>query len=146
VPALPAVHEAAAARLRALQQRYTSGRRLLVEALAARGHPVAVPDLLAALPLTAQSSLYRNLSVLEIAGVVGKVQGEDELNRFELAEDLIGHHHHLLCRRCGRVDDYELPARIERAVASAIPELAGSAGFVVHGHRLDVVGLCATCA
>lgn len=140
------IHESAATRLRSQQQRYTAGRRLLVDALADNGHPLAVPDLLRALPITAQSSVYRNLAVLEIAGVVRRVQGEDELNRFELAEDLTGHHHHLLCSSCGRVADYTLPPRLERAVENAIPEVASTTGFHPRSHRLDLVGLCSACA
>ena len=145
-PELEAIHLAAASRLRAHQQRYTAGRRLLVETMAAHGHPLAVPDLLAALPVTAQSSVYRNLSVLEVARVARRVQGEDELNRFELAEDLTGHHHHLLCTACGKVADYTLPPRLERAVENAIPELASITGFHPKSHRLDLVGLCSACA
>lgn len=106
-----------------------------------------MPELLDALALSAQSSVYRNLSVLELAGVVRRVRGEDELTRFELAEDLTGrHHHHLLCSACGRITDYAPPSRLEQAVQHAMVEVTSQTGFVPQAHRVDLVGLCATCA
>lgn len=59
-------------------------------------HPLSIPELLHATGDVAQSSAYRNLSVLERAGVVAKVVTNDEWARYELTEDLTGHHHHLV--------------------------------------------------
>lgn len=111
-----AMHEAAHERLREDGQVYTSGRRELVGLLAGLGRPVTIPELLDARPKLTQSSLYRNMTVLEQVGVVQRVTGTDERARFELAEELIGHHHHLVCRTCGRVDDFVVPDGAEAAL------------------------------
>lgn len=140
------LHETAAALLGAVGQRYTRGRRGLVDALAGTARPVAVPDLLAAAAGAAQSSAYRNMAVLEAAGVVRRVHGEDGFCRFELAEGLTGHHHHLHCDGCGRVADYTLPEGLERAVERAMAEVTSRTGFRPRDHTLDLVGLCAACA
>ncbi len=63
-PEVSALHQEAAIRLAALDQRYTSSRRALVEALRAAGRPVAVPEILGAAAGVPQSSAYRNLTVL----------------------------------------------------------------------------------
>jgi Ferric uptake regulator family len=63
-----------------------------------------------------QSTTYRNLSVLEQAGVVHRVRGADEFARFELTEELGGHHHHLVCVNCGAVEDFTPPTRFERSI------------------------------
>ena len=76
------VHDAAAARLRVADQRYTSGRRELVELLASTGRPATIPDLLEARPKLTQSSVYRNLAMLEEVGVVQKVVSSDDRARF----------------------------------------------------------------
>lgn len=117
-----------------------------MEALAGAGKPLTIAELLAAQPRAAQSSLYRNVTVLEAAGVVRRVQGEDEFYRFELAEDLTSHHHHLLCETCGSVADYTPPPAVERAVAKAMAEIGDRTGFRPRAHRLDLVGHCPTCA
>src|SRR5690606_30458739 len=81
-------------------QRYTAGRRSLVEVLDQAGRPLTAAEILAAGSLS-QSSAYRNLAVLETCGVVHRVAGSDEFARFELAEGLTDHHHHhLICTAC----------------------------------------------
>ena len=40
----------------------------------------------------------------------------DEFSHFELGEDLTAHHHHLVCTRCGRVDDVTLTDSIEETL------------------------------
>jgi Fe2+ or Zn2+ uptake regulation protein len=66
--------------------------------------------------------------------------------RYELAEDITGHHHHLVCSGCGRVEDLPATAAVEHSVAIAIEEAARRAGFRTEHHRLDLVGLCADCS
>ena len=140
------VHDAAGALLRAADQFYTSGRRELVGLLASIGRPATIPDLLDTRPKLTQSSVYRNLAVLEQVGVVQKVVSSDDRARYELAEDLMGHHHHLICVSCGRVDDFVVPPRAERSVEAVLERAIGATGFRAAGHRLDVVGVCAECA
>ena len=140
------VHDAAGSLLRAADQFYTSGRRELVALLAAVGRPATIPDLLVMRPRLTQRSVYRNLAVLEQVGVVQKVVSSDDRARYELAEDLMGHHHHLICVSCGRVDDFVVSSRAERKVEAVLEEAIGATGFRAVGHRLDVVGTCAECA
>jgi Fe2+ or Zn2+ uptake regulation protein len=134
------VHKATAARMAAADQIYTSGRRELVELLA------TIPELLETRPKLTQSSVYRNLTILEEVGVVQKVVSSDDRARYELSEDLMGHHHHLICLRCGGVDDFVVPARAERNLETVLDQAIATTGFRPSGHRLDVVGLCASCA
>jgi Fur family ferric uptake transcriptional regulator len=141
------LHAVATARLRRVDQRYTSGRRVLVEALLAAGRPVTTAELVAARPELPQSTTYRNLAVLEQAGVVRRVLGTDEYARFELAEELTGnHHHHLVCVSCGAVEDFEPPRRVEQSLADAIGTLTTGTGFRAETHRLDLLGTCGSCA
>jgi Fe2+ or Zn2+ uptake regulation protein len=135
-----------AVRLAALDQRYTGNRRALVTVLAEAERPVNMVEILAAAGRLPQSSAYRNLTVLIEAGVVRRVAGADDLGRFELAEDLSGrHHHHLICESCGTVADVTASPRLERALAEAGEAAAEEAGFVIHDHRIDLVGRCANC-
>jgi Fur family transcriptional regulator, ferric uptake regulator len=139
------VHIMAEQRLRLVDQRYTSGRRALVELLSSAGHPVSIGDIAQRLPSLPRSSAYRHLVDLQTAGLVRRVTASDEFTRFELAEDLTEHHHHLLCSNCGQVIDVTLPPGLERDVARAISQLAGAEGFQAHSHQLDVLGVCAAC-
>jgi Fur family transcriptional regulator, ferric uptake regulator len=140
------VHEAAVTRMRAADQIYTSGRRELVELLAGLGRPATIPDLLETRPKLTQSSVYRNLAILEEVGVVQKVVSSDDRARYELSEDLMGHHHHLICSSCGLVDDFVVPVKAERNLEAMLELAIADTGFRPSGHRLDVVGVCARCA
>jgi Fur family transcriptional regulator, ferric uptake regulator len=70
----------------------------------------------------------------------------DDVSRYELAEELSEHHHHLVCSVCGRLEDVVLPAQIERALAQAADEAREQRDFVVDSHRLELVGTCPGCA
>lgn len=143
---LSAVHEAAKRRLLDAGQMYTSGRRELVELLHTLGRPVTAHELLEARPKLTQSSVYRNLSVLEEMRVVQRVAGADDRTRVELAEDIIGHHHHLVCLRCGTVEDLVIATSAERTLDSLFDQAVTGTGFTATGHRLDILGICRQCA
>lgn len=139
------LHRTVDDRLRSREQRYTGGRRRIVEVLVQAGAPVTLPELLAGDAALAQSSVYRNLAVLEEAGVVRRlVHGADHAH-FELAEDLTEHHHHLICERCGRVQDVALGADIEASLDAALEGLGRDRGFSPRHHAIDIYGLCAAC-
>ena len=131
--------------LRRADQRYTKGRRALVAALRSIGQPITIPQILEAGDGLAQSSVYRNLVVLEEAGVVTRIVTNDEFARYELAESLTEHHHHLICSSCGDVTDFSLGSRTEASLDKALHQIADAAGFTVEGHRLDLVGVCNDC-
>jgi len=135
----------AAERLRRDGQRYTDGRRALVQVLAESASPLTIPQVLQLRPHLAQSSVYRNLALLERAGVVQRIVTTGEWARYELAEDLTEHHHHMVCSSCGVVDDFQVSPQLERSLSRALERIAGELRFQVEGHRLDLVGLCARC-
>ena len=139
------LHLVVEARLRRVDQRYTAGRRAIVDLLVATGHPVSIADISARLPALPRSSAYRNLVDLESAGIVRRIVAHDEFARYELAEDLTEHHHHLLCVECGGVADITLTAGLEHRVAEAIDRIAEAEGFRPQAHRLDVLGVCRNC-
>jgi len=139
------LHVAAAERVAALDQRYTASRRALVHALLEADRPLTITEILAGSKGMPQSSAYRNLTVLCEAGVARRLPGVDEFGRFELAEDLAGHHHHVQCMSCGTVLDFTASAQLERALVEAVRRVAAETGFEITGHRLDFDGLCPRC-
>jgi Fur family transcriptional regulator, ferric uptake regulator len=140
------LHELVAVRLKRADLRYTPGRRAIVQFLGSNGHPVSISDIAAAVPSVPRSSAYRHLVDLQGAGVVRRIAASDEFARFELAEDLTEHHHHLLCTICGRVIDVTPTSAFERTVDRVVQELAAEQGFHPTSHALDIIGRCAHCA
>jgi len=87
-PGLRELHAMVRARLARHDSRYTPGRRRLVEALMSAGRPVTLTEIASSAPDLPVSSTYRNLSVLELSGVVNRISIRGDRAYFELAEPL----------------------------------------------------------
>ena len=66
--------------------------------------------------------------MLEQAGVVRRVITEEGIARYELAEDLTEHHHHLVCSNCGAVEDVTIPADLETTMDRRASTAGNGAG------------------
>lgn len=145
-PPLAEIHRIARDRLSDREQRYTPGRRAVIETLAIAGGPLTLPELLERSPQVSQSSAYRNLAVMEDAGVVRRlVHGSDHAH-YELAEGLTEHHHHLICEVCGSIADVTLDEPLEAVLDTAFAGVAAAAGFTPREHAIDIFGRCSHCA
>jgi len=126
--------------------RFTTGRRLVVAALAGSEGPLSAAELHDVIgervPL---SSLYRSLSVLEDAGVLVPHFGLKGVTRYELADWIQGHHHHLVCVDCGSVEDVLLPPEYEQRIQTLVDEIGVHARFAPTDHTLEIEGRCAKC-
>ncbi len=125
--------------------RFTVGRRRVLAAVAGADGPRTATelhaDLSGSVPL---SSLYRSLGVLADAGILSQHHGAEE-TRYELAEWLDEHHHHLVCVNCGTVDDVTASPEHEALVDRLVAAFAASSDFAVSGHRFEIEGRCARC-
>ncbi|MTV25921.1 transcriptional repressor [Nitriliruptoraceae bacterium ZYF776] len=139
------VHATVDQQLRRTRQRYTLGRRQLVELLVDANRPVTIPELLDLGARQSQSSLYRNLAILEQCGAVRRLTSTDDTGRFELAEELSEHHHHLVCNTCGAIEDITLAAEVEDALHDAVETAQRDRAFEVDSHHLELVGTCGDC-
>lgn len=140
------LHTTVRDRLRRSRQRYTSGRQALVGLLLGSGRPMTITDLLDTGADQSQSSLYRNLAILEQCGVVRRLSSVDDLARYELDEELTGHHHHhLVCTDCGRVDDVTFPDDFEASLSRAAEGVVDRHGYRLDAHHLELTGVCGDC-
>jgi len=142
---LSELHAQIGSRLAQQGHRYTSGRQELVETMVITGRPMTLPDIVEADPKLAQSSAYRNLDVLVRCGAIRRINAGGDHTYFELAEPLLGHHHHLICLSCGSVEDVHFDSEIERMVDKSLSEISARTGFTPTTHSLDLHGHCAHC-
>src|SRR2546423_13727699 len=87
------------------------------------------------------ASVYRALEALAELRPVKRVDAGDGIARFEPAPADGDHHHHLVCRDCGKVEAFS-DTRLERA----IDRVAGGLGYSVDEHEVVLVGACADCS
>ena len=127
--------------------RFTKGRRAVVDAMSEASGPMSaaeLSDLLgSAVPL---SSLYRTLAILEEAGVAVHHLGGKGMTRYELAEWLTGHHHHLVCVVCGSVEDVEISDGEEETLQELVSEIGVKNDFEPTHHALEIEGRCSDCS
>lgn len=140
------LHELVKDRLTADEIRYTTGRRSVVASIQMASGPRSAAELARSprmrVPL---SSMYRTLSILEDSDVLRKHHGPDGVGRYELAEWLTGHHHHLVCVSCGAIEDIDVPRHDETELKTIVDSLGADAGFRVLDHVLEIEGVCQTC-
>ena len=85
------------------------------------------------------ATVYRNLQVLVEDGEVDTLRGEDGEVLYRQCSPQ--HHHHLVCRGCGRVEEVRGPA-----VEQWADRAASAHGFTDVAHTVEIFGLCPACS
>lgn len=133
-------------RLQERDVRLTTGRRTIVRSLGLADGPRSASDLYESIGDTVPlSSIYRTLAVLEEAGVVSPHYSTKGITRYELAEWLMGHHHHIVCVQCGQVEDIEIDDEIEAELESLVSRIGQEVSFSPQDHALEIEGQCSRC-
>ena len=88
-----------------------------------------------------RASIYRVMEELETIGVVQRVELGQGIVRYEAVRPGAGHHHHLVCDRCGRLEPFT-DAGLERAIG----RLADRVPLNVSVHEIVLHGACRACA
>jgi Fur family ferric uptake transcriptional regulator len=121
-------------RMLALFQHLGEGRHLSAEEahqrLRAQGEQVSL------------ATVYRTLRLLSGMGLLKELELAEGGRRFELAGGEHRHHHHLVCVRCGRIEEFENPAVLAAAAAAATRHRFR----LLEPGVLNVRGLCPACA
>lgn len=86
------------------------------------------------------ATVYRALADLTSEGEADSLQSPDGESLYRACRSE-GHHHHLICRRCGRTVEIEA-ADVEEWAR----RVAAQHGFTEAEHVVDIFGLCAECA
>jgi Fur family transcriptional regulator, ferric uptake regulator len=89
---------------------------------------------------TGRASIYRVLDLLIEHGLVERIAVGDGQARFERVHPSGDHHHHLVCRECGRLVAFDDPG-LERA----IDRLSDRLGVRVEHHDVLLRGACDRC-
>ena len=135
--ALSTLHEAG--------HRRGGARTAVVEALS--GHDCAVTaielddELRRRKPAVARASVYRALEQLEELGLVRRIEVCRGTAGYERVDPAGHHHHHAICRDCGRMVPFE-----DRSLEQAIDRLSESIAFEVSEHDVVLKGRCERCS
>ncbi|MDR3478569.1 MAG: ferric iron uptake transcriptional regulator [Gammaproteobacteria bacterium] len=84
------------------------------------------------------ATVYRVLTQFEEAGLVIRHNFEGGHSVFEL--DHGRHHDHLVCIKCGRVEEF-----VDLIIEERQKEIAKNAGYTITDHSLNIYGACKDC-
>ncbi len=119
-------------------------RRAVIEALARHDCAVTALDLDDELrrrkPPVGRASVYRALEQLEELGLVQRIEVCRGTAGYERVDPDGHHHHHAICRDCGRMVPFE-DSSLERAIG----KLSKSISFDVTEHDVVLRGRCEHC-
>ncbi len=123
--------------------RSTQQREAVLQAFLESDAHVSVEELFERIrrshPSIGHATVYRCMGLFVEAGIAKERRFHEGRVRYEPGVD-VGHHDHLVCLSCGGIQEFEDPT-IERIQQ----DIAGSRGFHVRYHRLELYGLCALC-
>ena len=86
----------------------------------------------------AMATVYRVLTQFETAGLIIRHNFEGDHAVFELNEG--AHHDHLVCSKCGKVEEF-----VDSLIEARQKTVADQAGFQITDHSLNIYGLCREC-
>jgi Fur family ferric uptake transcriptional regulator len=119
----------------------TPQRRLIIDAIHETDAHLTAEEIIAhvqtRMPEVNKSTIYRTLELLERAGCVFKSELGDH-SIYHHAEE--GHHHHLVCSRCGKTIECE-----ENLFTPVEKSMEEKYGFRVDLKHMVMSGLCESC-
>jgi len=84
------------------------------------------------------ATVYRVLTQFETAGLVVRHRFEGGQAVFEL--DQGGHHDHMVCLRCGRIEEF-----VDEVIEERQRQITARARFTMTDHSLYIYGICSRC-
>ena len=84
------------------------------------------------------ATVYRVLTQFVEAGLINRHNFEDGYSVYELTNE--EHHDHLVCVKCGRVEEF-----MDEVIEQHQKMIAERANFLMIDHSLNIYGLCPSC-
>lgn len=85
------------------------------------------------------ATVYRTLQAMAASGEVDVLRAEDGESVYRACST--GHHHHLVCRVCGRTVEIDAPTVEQWAAA-----VSAEHGFTDIRHTVEITGTCSRCS
>jgi Fur family ferric uptake transcriptional regulator len=125
-------------RLELRGHRVTESRRRVIEAVLAQPSHFTVDAVLHSTRKVGRATVFRTMKLLHDLNIVCRVLLDDGTLHYRVSTR--GHHHHLVCTECGRVEDFS-----NCDVGALVQELAKATDYDIQTHWLEVYGRCAAC-
>ena len=85
------------------------------------------------------ATVYRVLTQFEAAGIIMRHYFGNDRATYEMDDGQ--HHDHIVCTRCGRVEEF-----VDKEIEKRQKMIAEQLGFELEGHALSMYGICSDCS
>ena len=130
------------ATLRQHSYKLTPQRRVVIQTIASNREHLTPADIYEKVhqqrPDVGLVTIYRTLELLTRLKLICELHTEGGYRSYTVSAP--GHHHHLICTKCGKVVDFPVCELGEMQQT-----LSRQTGFKIDGHLLEFVGLCQAC-
>ena len=122
--------------------RMTKARRSIIGHFFDSKLPLSPFDLLKILKIKShispdKTTVYRELEFLKKKKIIKEIHLETEKEkRYEINRE---HHHHVVCKKCEKIEDIEIGKNLEKKILQKIPN------FINLEHSLEFYGICLNC-
>jgi Fur family ferric uptake transcriptional regulator len=86
-----------------------------------------------------RATVFRTIGALERAGAIERLDLPNGEHAYVACAP--AHHHHVVCSACGRTAEVA-----DGDLAALVVEIGRRTGYRIEEHRLELFGLCASCA
>lgn len=129
-------------RLKLDGHRITPARSKIVDLLTNSKEPLSAIDLIEAFHSVGmkvnKTTIYRELDFLIRNALLKEIEFGEGRKRYEIDT---GHHHHLICINCKKIEDVDLKADL----TAEEKRIEQETGFKVESHSLEFFGHCKNC-
>lgn len=116
--------------------RSTAIKKQILETFENTKYPISALELIAKVNAN-KTTIYRELFAFNSNGIIKEVDFGDGKKRYELSDR--GHHHHLICKKCNKIDDVFLDERY------LLKKVEKESSFKIENHSLEFFGVCHSC-
>lgn len=142
---MPSAFEEICGKLRDKEYKLTPQRRIILKVIMEKNkRHLSAEEIYSivkeSFPDIGLATIYRTLDLLAELGILQKMDFGDGKARFELNDEDVHHHHHLICLSCGKVEEFDLDL-----LESLEESISEKTGFDIVDHRLKFYGYCSEC-
>ncbi len=84
-----------------------------------------------------KTTIYRDLENLLKENKVDEIEFGDGKKRYEVSSR--NHHHHLVCKNCGKIEDVKIEEKI------FLTKISNQTNFKIENHSIEFFGRCFNC-
>jgi Fur family ferric uptake transcriptional regulator len=121
-------------------QRITAPRLEILSILKSSKNPLTISEIHSQITnsKTDLATVYRTLNLFADLKIVSQIDFKDDFMRYELIFDR-HHHHHIVCRTCGKVEN------VEACILGELEKMLAQKGYTDLTHSLEFFGVCESC-